>query len=136
MSDDDRRKAQLVECEGCKAGPGRDNVRIVMVNKGRSITETWHLPDCPDHLVNRIYLEDSARRVQEEQAWAEGVFPSAHARLREAAAALTAGDPAAPIAAALCELVQAQAERAGCVTLAEWARILERHFPPHLPPLD
>ncbi|MEJ8639864.1 hypothetical protein [Streptomyces sp. MS2.AVA.5] len=106
------------------------------VNKDRGMTETWHLPDCPGHLANRIFLEDSARQVQEEQAWAEGVFPGAFQRVREAAAALTPGDPAASIAGALCELVQTQAERAGCVTLPEWVRILERYFPPHLPPLD
>ncbi|GAA2836958.1 hypothetical protein GCM10010441_71690 [Kitasatospora paracochleata] len=66
--------------------------------------------------------------------WAKEAFPAAHSRLREAAAALTAGTAADPFAAALLELVQAQADDTGrFVTVPTWAEILQRHFPPKGP---
>ncbi|MDN3293387.1 hypothetical protein QWM81_04875 [Streptomyces ficellus] len=37
--------------------------------------------------------------------------------------------PARPFVAALTELVQAQADTTGFVTLPRWAEILKRHFP-------
>ncbi|MFE5549480.1 hypothetical protein ACFQ71_37500, partial [Streptomyces sp. NPDC056534] len=65
-------------------------------------------------------------------AWAKGVFPAAHERLKQTAAALPPGTPAQPFADALTELVQAQADTTGFVVLHRWAEVLERHFPPQL----
>ncbi len=66
-------------------------------------------------------------------AWAKGIFPAAHERLRQAAAALPADTVAHPFVRALTELVQAQADTTGFLQLHRWAEILERHFPPELP---
>ncbi|WP_329485009.1 hypothetical protein OG618_00155 [Kitasatospora sp. NBC_01246] len=123
-----------LDCEDCHAGPDRENIRITAVERDLSLTEIWHSPQCPTYTIERILLEASAERVKEQEAWAKEAFPAAQGRLREAAAALPAGTPADPFAAALLELVQAQADDTGrFVTLPTWAEILDRHFPPTAP---
>ncbi|MEU4206066.1 hypothetical protein AB0B79_37065 [Streptomyces sp. NPDC039022] len=76
------------------------------------------------------------KRIQEQEKWAGGVFPAAHDRLKKAAAELPADIAAHPFADALTELVQAQPDTTGYVTLHRWVEILERHFPPVLPDPD
>lgn len=68
-----------------------------------------------------------------QNAWAKDVFPDAHERLKQAAAAMPPDTAAQPFVDALTELVQAQADTTGYVVLHEWVAILERHFPPRLP---
>lgn len=116
-------------CPDCEAGPGPRNA---CVGVGLPI-QMWHTPDCPQWTVMQINLEAGSRRIEEEGAWAEEAFPAAHQRLRLAAAAMVPGTPAQPFVDALVELVQAQADTTGFVGRHEWARILERHFPPYLP---
>ncbi|MFD0229506.1 hypothetical protein ACWGPD_30415 [Streptomyces hirsutus] len=77
-----------------------------------------------------------SRRIKEQDAWAKVVFPAAHERLKQAAAAMPPGTPAQPFIDALTELVQAQADTTGFVVLHQWAEILERHFPTQLPDPD
>ncbi|MET8211983.1 hypothetical protein ABZT51_39470 [Streptomyces sp. NPDC005373] len=84
-----------------------------------------------DHHANRLRGRLPARQGQD--AWAKGVFPAAHERLKQAAAAMPPDAPAQPFVDALTELVQAQAGTTGFVVLHRWAEILERHFPPQLP---
>jgi hypothetical protein len=127
---------ERVDCTDCFASPGDNNTRVMMVKKGGGITETWHTPDCPAEALMRVDLEESSRRVREEEAWARGVFPAAHERLKAAAAALPPDTDARPFVDALMELVQAQAGTTGFVVLSRWAEILERHFPPELPDPD
>jgi Na+-translocating ferredoxin:NAD+ oxidoreductase RnfD subunit len=115
------------------AGPGRDNTRVSYVKTGGGLSETWHSPDCPTLTIMQISFEESSKRVKEQDAWAAGVFPAAYERLKQAAAALPAGTSAQPFIDALTELVQAQADTTGFVTLPRWAEILDRHFPPDLP---
>ncbi|MET8680018.1 hypothetical protein ABZW18_21145 [Streptomyces sp. NPDC004647] len=132
MTDPDahRPEPRRAECPDCHAGPGYDNTRVMTVGT-TGLTETWHLPDCPQHTVDRILLEDGARRVEEQEAWAREAFPAAHERLRAAAAGIADDPAAAPFVAALLQLVQTQADRPGrFVVLDEWARILDQHFPP------
>ncbi|MBT2539665.1 hypothetical protein J7E99_02810 [Streptomyces sp. ISL-44] len=115
----------------CHAWPDAGNTRI-----GIGPGEVWHTPDCPALTIFMINMEAGSRRVHEQEAWAKGVFPAAHDRLKKAAAALPADPAAQPFIAALTELVQAQADTTGFVVLHQWAEILERHFPPELPDLD
>ncbi|MFJ4674032.1 hypothetical protein [Kitasatospora purpeofusca] len=120
-------------CEDCQGGPG-DDVRTLSVGRDLSVTETWHTDRCPAFTIERILIEASAEKLKEQEAWAKDAFPSVHRRLTAAAAAIPAGDTAAPFAAALMELVQAQAEDTGrFVILPTWTEILERHFPPQEP---
>jgi hypothetical protein len=65
--------------------------------------------------------------------WARDVFPSAHERLKQAAATIEPGTPTQPFIDALVELVQAQADTTGFVVLHRWAQILERNFPRSFP---
>ncbi|WP_367140996.1 MULTISPECIES: hypothetical protein [Streptomyces] len=127
---------ERVDCTDCFALPGPDNTRIVSVRTGGRISETWHTPECPALVILRINMEEGSKRVREQDAWAQGVFPAAHERLQKAAAALPAGSAAQPFVDALAELVQAQADTTGFVVLHRWAEILERHFPPELPDPD
>ncbi|MFJ6000505.1 hypothetical protein [Streptomyces sp. NPDC092370] len=96
----------------------------------------WHTPDCPQYIIMRINWKEGARRVREQEEWAQGVFPAAHERLKMAAAEMPPGTAAQPFIDALTELVQAQAGTTGFVVLHRWAEILERHFPPELPDPD
>ncbi|MEV7815503.1 hypothetical protein AB0P05_33030 [Streptomyces flaveolus] len=80
----------------------------------------------------QINFEAGSRRIKEQDAWAQGVFPAAHERLKQAAAAMPPGTPAQPFIDALTELDQAQADTDGFVVLYRWAQILERHFRPQL----
>ncbi|KAF0646301.1 MULTISPECIES: hypothetical protein [Streptomyces] len=132
----DKPDVEHVDCADCCASPGGDNTRIVMMKKSGRITETWHTPDCPAAAILQIQVEESNRRAEEREAWARGVFPAAHERLKQAAAALPADGAAQPFVDALVELAQAQADATGFVVLHEWAEILERHFPPDLPNPD
>ncbi|WP_327669459.1 MULTISPECIES: hypothetical protein [unclassified Streptomyces] len=116
-------------CPDCKAGPSRENA---CVGRGLPI-EMWHTPDCPQWTIMQIGWEAGTRRVKEQDAWAKDVFPAAHERLAQAAAALPPDTAAQPFVAALTELVQAQADTTGFVVLHRWVEILERHFPPQLP---
>ena len=93
-------------------------------------------PDYPQWTIMQINFEAGDRRIRQEEAWAKGVFPAAHERLKQAAAALPPGTAAQPFVDALTELVQAQADTTGFVVLHQWAEILERHFPPELPDPD
>ncbi|MFD9427436.1 MULTISPECIES: hypothetical protein [unclassified Streptomyces] len=70
--------------------------------------------------------------IEEQDAWAKDVFPAAHERLKQAAAALPADESAQPFADALTGLVHARADTTGFVVLHRWAEILERQFPPEL----
>ena len=123
------------ECTDCFAQPDPDNnTRIAYVMKDGGIHETWHTPDCPELTIMQINLEEGHQRVLEQDAWAKGVFPAAHERLKQTAAAMPGDTAAQPFVAALTELVQAQADNlTGFVALHRWAEILERHFPPELP---
>ncbi|MET8831622.1 hypothetical protein ABZX40_37890 [Streptomyces sp. NPDC004610] len=129
----DQPKVERSTCPDCEAGPGRDNACISAVMTDGRVTEIWHTTECPAYILQRINWEESARQVKEQDAWAQGVFPAAHERLKQAAAAAPPGSPARPFVDALSELVQAQADTTGFVDLPEWATILERHFPPELP---
>ncbi|MFB8247321.1 hypothetical protein ACFC5X_20045 [Streptomyces sp. NPDC055952] len=84
----------------------------------------------------RINWEAGARQVEEQEAWAEEVFPAAFERLKHAATAIPPGTAAQPFVDALTELVQAQADTTGFVVRRRWVEILERHFPPELPDPD
>ncbi|MEV6250626.1 hypothetical protein AB0M38_31265 [Streptomyces sp. NPDC051742] len=132
----DKPETERVDCTDCFALPGPDNTRIMYVKTGGGVSETWHTPDCPALAIMQINMAEGSKRVRERDAWARGVFPAAHERLRKAAAALPAGTAAQPFADALSELVQAQADTTGFVVLHRWAEILERHFPPELPDPD
>ncbi|MGW3661327.1 hypothetical protein ACWD6R_39420 [Streptomyces sp. NPDC005151] len=132
----DKPETERVECTDCFALPGPDNTRIAFVKTGGGISETWHAPDCPALAIMQINFEEGSKRVREQDAWAWGVFPAAHERLRKAAAAMPADIAAQPFVDALSELVQAQADTTGFVVLHRWAEILERHFPPELPDPD
>jgi hypothetical protein len=132
----DKPETENVDCTDCFALPGPDNTRIVYVKTGGGICETWHTPDCPQLTIMQINWEEGAKRVKEQDAWAKDVFPTAHERLKQAAAAMPDDTAAQPFIAALTELVQAQADTTGFVVLHRWAEILERHFPPELPDPD
>ncbi|MFE4654749.1 hypothetical protein [Streptomyces sp. NPDC056707] len=129
-------ETERVDCTDCFALPGPDNTRVAYVKTGGGISETWHTPDCPALAIMKINMEEGSKRVREQDAWARGVFPAAHERLRKAAAAMPAGTAAQPFVDALSELVQAQAETTGIVVLHRWAEILEGYFPPELPDPD
>jgi hypothetical protein len=119
-------------CPDCKAGPGRENVCLGVGTP----YQMWHTPDCPRWTITQIEWEAGSRRIKEQDAWAKEVFPAAHQRFKQAAAAMPPGTPAQPFVDALTELVQAQADTTGFVGLHRWVEILERHFPPHLPDPD
>lgn len=118
-------------CPDCKAGPSPENTCL-----GVGLPEQmWHTPDCPQWTIMQINWEAGSRLIEEQGAWAKGVFPDAHERLKQAATAMPPG-AAQPFIDALTELVQAQADTTGFVVLHQWAEILERHFPPQLPDPD
>lgn len=119
-------------CPDCKAGPGPENACV----GARMPIQMWHTKDCPQYVIMQINWESGSRRIKEQDAWAKGVFPAAHERLKQAAAAMPPGTPAQPFIDALTELVQAQAGTDGFVVLHRWAEILEQHFPPELPDPD
>lgn len=116
-------------CPDCKAGPGRKNACLGVGTP----YQMWHTPDCPQWTIMQIEWEAGSRRIEEQEAWAKEIFPTAHERLKRAAAAMPPDTPAQPFIDALTELVQAQADTTGFVGLHQWAEILERHFPPQLP---
>ncbi|MFE7948196.1 hypothetical protein [Streptomyces sp. NPDC057426] len=132
----DKPETERVDCTDCFALPGPDNTRIAFVRIGGGISETWHTPDCPALAIMQINSEEGSKRVREQEAWARGVFPAAHERLRKAADSMPTDAAAQPFVDALTELVQAQADTSGVVVLHRWAEILERHFPPELPDPD
>ncbi|MFE2513336.1 hypothetical protein ACFXC9_33690 [Streptomyces naganishii] len=119
-------------CPDCKAGPDPKNACVAVGMP----EQMWHTPDCPQYVIMQINWKEGSRRIEEQDEWAKGVFPAAHARLKQAAAALPPGTAAQPFVDALTELVQAQADTTGFVVLHRWAEILERHFPPELPNPD
>ncbi|MFD0214501.1 hypothetical protein ACFVH9_36815 [Streptomyces hirsutus] len=61
--------------------------------------------------IMQIGSETGSRRIEEQGAWAKDVFPAAHERLKQAAAAIEPGTPAQPFIDALTELVQAGRHR-------------------------
>jgi hypothetical protein len=122
-------------CPDCQAGPDNMDTRIIKVRKDTAgnyySVQTWHTKDCPQHTVDEILLEESARRLKEQEAWAAEAVPAAFDRLRRAAAALRDDDAAAPFAAALVALVAQQAEDTSrFVPAYRWAEILDQYFPP------
>ncbi|MFC1428599.1 hypothetical protein ACEZCY_36095 [Streptacidiphilus sp. N1-12] len=126
------RKPRHDECEDCHGGPGRDNSRVSYVAPEGGVVETWHLPDCASHTAFLLQMEESARRVKEQDAWARAALPAAEERMLTAAAALSEDAEASPFVAALLELVRAQTEvldRGSFVVHHRWAEILDRHFP-------
>ncbi|MFF3787187.1 hypothetical protein [Streptomyces sp. NPDC001933] len=129
----DKPETEHIDCTDCYALPGPDNSHTAYVKTDGRVCATWHTPDCPALTIMRINLEEGTRRFQEQDEWAQGVFPAAHERLRKAAAAMPADTAAQPFIDALTELVQAQADTTGSVLLHQWAEILERYFPPELP---
>lgn len=132
MTDDaDRTEPRLIECQDCQGSSAVDSVRILSVKREGA---TLHGPACPQYTVERILSEDSARRVEEQDAWAAIAFPAARGRLEAAAASLAGDTPSAPFVAALTRLVQALADAGGgFLPLHLWAEILDRHFPPEQP---
>ncbi|WP_432038697.1 hypothetical protein [Streptomyces cucumeris] len=129
----DQPGTEHTDCTDCTALPGPNNTRIMSVKAGGRVSEVWHTPDCPALTVLQINWEEGAKRVHEQDAWAKGIFPAAHERLKQAAAAVAPDAAAKPFVDALTELVQAQADTRGHVVLHQWAEILERRFPPELP---
>jgi hypothetical protein len=126
------RKPRRDECEDCHAEPGPDNSRVSYVAPEGNIVETWHLPDCASHRTFLLLMEESARTVKEQDAWAKTALPAAQARMVAAAAALPEEVAASPFVAALLDLVQAQADvldRGAFVVHHRWAEILDQHFP-------
>ena len=123
-------EAEIVECLDCRGEPGGENTRVTALHNDGKLTVTWHLPDCTQHTIERILMEDSARQLRRREVWARGAFPAVQARMEDTAAMLPDGQTANAFVAALRELVQAQAEDlGGFVTLPRWSEILERHFP-------
>ncbi|MFJ9343049.1 hypothetical protein ACIRP0_27705 [Streptomyces sp. NPDC101733] len=110
------------DCVDCHPLPGHDNARI-------GPDKIWHAPDCTVFGQFMSSLKEDGKRVREQGAWAKGVFPAAHERLKKAAVDVSEDSAAQPFVAALAELVQAQADATGFVSLPRWAEILERHFP-------
>ncbi|MEU7457552.1 hypothetical protein [Streptosporangium roseum] len=123
-------------CPTCQAGPERTNT-LVLSSDEISMIETWHTPDCVDHLEWEEQMQAGAEEVRREQEWADVAFPAACARLQEALRGLSVEQRATPFVAALAEVVELQAVKqaghGGFVVLPEWARILDRHFPPARP---
>ena len=115
--------------------PGGPSPKNACVGVGLPI-QMWHTPDCPQWTIMQIDFEEGSRRVKEQDAWAKGVFPAAHERLKRAVAAMPPDTPAQPFIDALTDLVQAQVDTTGFVVLHRWAEILERHFPPQLPDIE
>ncbi|MFI6802862.1 hypothetical protein [Streptosporangium canum] len=141
MSDQVDRQARTVPCLTCQAGRDRVNT-MVLSSDEVGLIETWHTPDCADHLEAdhlewEEQMEASAEEVRREQEWAAVAFPAASARLQEALRALPVEQRTTPFVAALAEAVELQAVkqagRGGFVVLHEWAQILDRHFPPARP---
>jgi hypothetical protein len=134
MSGDNDRREEI--CPDCLASPHNMDVRIIKAHKDEATgeyyaTTTWHTKDCPQHTVDEILIEESTRRVKEQEAWAAEALPAAFNRLRHAAAAVREDDAATPFAAALVSLVAQQAEDTGrFVPAYRWAEILDKHFPP------
>ncbi len=62
-------------CSDCTAGPSPKNA---CVGVGTPY-QMWHTPDCPQYVIMRINWEAGSRRVEQQQAWAEEVFPAANA---------------------------------------------------------
>ncbi|MFJ2110661.1 hypothetical protein ACIOEX_01810 [Streptomyces sp. NPDC087850] len=124
---------RLATCPDCQGVPARDAARVGSMGTDLQFTETWHRPDCPTYLAERARLDDGARRVKEQAAWATAAFGPAHERLQAAAAAVAGDSAAAPFVAALTQLVQAQADTTGFVVLHKWVGILDQHFPPEHP---
>ncbi|MFD8939239.1 hypothetical protein ACFV0R_28985 [Streptomyces sp. NPDC059578] len=116
-------------CPDCMAGPSPENACVGVALP----IEMCHNPHCPQWTSMQIAFEDGSRPVKEQDAGAKGVFPAAHQRLQQAAAAVPPGTPAQPFIDALIELVQAQADTTGFVVRHRWAEVLERYFPPQLP---
>ncbi|WP_433259469.1 hypothetical protein ACQPYK_50350 (plasmid) [Streptosporangium sp. CA-135522] len=137
MPDQVDRQVRTVPCPTCQAGPDRATNTLVVSSDEVGIIETWHTPDCADHLEWERQVQISVEEVRREQEWAEVTFPAASARLQEALRALPVEQRATPFVAALAEVVELQAikqaGRGGFVGLEEWAQILERHFPPAQP---
>ncbi|MFE6739826.1 hypothetical protein [Streptomyces tubercidicus] len=130
----DRPEIIRIDCSDCHGWPAREHIRYSWVDTEKNcLTELWHLPECPSYLIERIMGEDSARRYEERSARARASFPAAHQRLLAAAASVEGNAAAAPFAAALTQLVQAQADTTGFVVLTEWVEALEQHFPPEQP---
>ncbi|MFC8451572.1 hypothetical protein [Kitasatospora sp. NPDC057223] len=73
------------DTEDCHAGPDRENIRITRVNQDLPVTEIWHSPQCPEYMIERIMLEASVGRAEEQDAWAKDAFPAPTARLRDSA---------------------------------------------------
>ncbi|MGV9350996.1 hypothetical protein ACWDSD_40985 [Streptomyces spiralis] len=119
-------------CPDCLAGLDPVNA---CVGPGLPM-EIWHTPDCPQFTIMQINWEAGPCSIKEQDAWARGVFPAAHERLKQAAAAIEPGTAAQPFIDALTDLAEAQAGTDGFVGLCQWAQILERYFPPQLPDPD
>jgi hypothetical protein len=98
------------DCQDCHADPTPDHIRTLGIGFDGRGTEIWHRPDCPQYTVDQILMEEGAKIVKRQEAWAKSAFPAAHARLASAAAALPDDSTAAPFIAALTDLVQAQAD--------------------------
>jgi hypothetical protein len=81
----DRTETERVDCTDCLDCQGSDNTRIAMVKTGGGISETRHTPDCPQLTIMQINFEEGHKRVMEQDAWAKGVFPAMHKRLKYAA---------------------------------------------------
>lgn len=84
------RKTEGELCPDCQAGPSPENA---CVGVGLPI-QMWHTPDCPQWTIMQIGFEAGSRRVKEQDASAKGVFPAAHDRLKQAAAAIPPDTPA------------------------------------------
>ncbi|MFI6509643.1 hypothetical protein ACIBCT_18710 [Streptosporangium sp. NPDC050855] len=136
MADQPHPAKHTQQCSTCQADPGPDN-SLMLIGAPRTITQIWHAPDCAEHLQWQRQIEASAKQVRREDQWAVAAFPAGYTRLQEAVRALPAEQRESPFVAALAELVGLQAIRqasgGGFVILPEWAKILDRHFPPERP---
>lgn len=134
MSDD--HDAREETCPDCQAGPQNMDTRVITVGKDRETgqmvtTVTWHLKDCPTHVINQILIEDSVRRAEEKTARTRKGFPAAQERLIRAVASRKLDESVLPFVEALVELVEAQGEDLGrFVPPDRWVEILNKHFPP------
>lgn len=135
MSDRDSREEI---CPDCRATEGDHDTRITKVGPdpetGRMrTTVTYHHDTCPAYTVERILMEESARRAEEKTEWMRQEFPRLHERMKSAAQ--EKNGEAVTFVAALLELVEAQGADLGrLVTPERWTEILIKHFPPHAGP--
>ncbi|MER7109821.1 hypothetical protein [Streptomyces sp. NPDC000229] len=76
------------------------------------------VPPLVESEISKRHGPQCRTRVKEQEARARGVFLAAHRRFKQVAAVLRADTAAQPFVAAPTELIQAQADTTGFVSLA------------------